>query len=63
MVEDEKMFIHSRCCNAHWELTYQNGTYQLECENCGEPAGSLSVTGPEEEECQCTICQKRKEMS
>ena len=37
---NDAMFIHSKCCNAHWELTIKkDGTAVLLCEHCGKPAG------------------------
>jgi hypothetical protein len=40
-------YVHSQCCNAHWELVYDNhsGIYRLQCEVCGKPAG-VKVSGP-----------------
>jgi hypothetical protein len=34
-------FIHSRCCNAHWELLVgsDTGKARLVCEKCGKEAG------------------------
>jgi hypothetical protein len=41
--EEEMMFVHSACCNAHWELVIQNNQYSLRCEACGMPMNSLLV--------------------
>ena len=56
MAEDGKMFIHSKCCNAHWELTWADGKYNLECEVCGKPAKPLRVVGPVAPE-SCGVCE------
>ena len=50
------MFIHSRCCHAHWELVFQNGQYRLECEKCGEEATLFRVVGPVLEDPHCEVC-------
>ena len=60
--EQEKIFPHSGCCAGHWELTYQNGKYRIECEECGRPFTEITITGPlrSPEECECAICKKKK---
>lgn len=58
-VNEDSMYVHSRCCNAHWELVFDNNTkeYQLQCETCGEPAG-VKVTGPDTgKTCACAECK------
>ena len=54
---EDNFYIHSRCCNAHWELMYSLSTneYFLLCENCGKPSG-ISVMGPDLTGCSCEIC-------
>jgi hypothetical protein len=53
----KEMFIHSRCCMAHWELVVRDGIWSLECEKCGKPVGSgVSVIGPDMSECSCATC-------
>jgi hypothetical protein len=38
--DDSFTYLHSKCCNAHWELRYEpNGKGVLVCEECGIPAG------------------------
>lgn len=58
----EKTFLHSRCCESHWELvTNENGEYDLECASCGESIGSnIHVIGPELENCECEECKKNR---
>jgi hypothetical protein len=41
-VSDEKhekvIFVHSACCNAHWEIILiEGGTGVIQCEKCGTP--------------------------
>ncbi len=46
---DNFFFIHSQCCDAHWELIYDaaSGLYALQCEKCAKPAGSgITISGP-----------------
>ena len=31
-----KFYLHSECCNAHWELCGKQNKFWLECENCGK---------------------------
>jgi hypothetical protein len=57
--EHDAMFIHSKCCMAHWELTYHDGKYELKCEKCGKPAPTIIVNGPPLEE-ECAICKEKK---
>jgi hypothetical protein len=57
--EKELMYIHSRCCNAHWELIYdtETGKYSLVCEKCSKPIGTvITVTGPQIENPKCEMC-------
>lgn len=58
----EKFYIHSKCCGEHWELTYQDGVYGLECLKCGKLAGPLKIQGPiiPDGECKCAICESKK---
>ena len=52
-----EMFVHSKCCGAHWELICEEGDWRLECENCGMPIGSgVTVTGPDMGDCSCEEC-------
>ena len=59
MDEKNLLFIHSRCCTAHWELIYdiETGKYYLSCEKCGKPAGTtMTVTGPVMPNPKCEKC-------
>jgi hypothetical protein len=58
----DQMFVHSGCCQAHWELVYDTkaGTWSLACESCGKgPGPRIAVTGPKLEDCQCAECGKQ----
>ena len=59
---DNTLFIHSRCCNAHWELVFfpDAGRYRLECEKCGKEATPLRIIGPVMEH-QCSECKPETE--
>jgi hypothetical protein len=60
-LREDIFFIHSKCCGAHWELTYdpQTGGYSLECEVCGKPVASgVEVIGPNLEGRTCVECEK-----
>ena len=39
---DDLLYMHSRCCAAHWDLgaNKKTGEYELLCEECGMSAGS-----------------------
>jgi len=39
-------YIHSECCNMHWELVHDLITdkYELQCEKCGRQAKMVAVT-------------------
>lgn len=37
--KNEDIFIHSRCCFAHWELVIHKNEMILKCEKCGKPLG------------------------
>lgn len=55
----EPMYIHSKCCTAHWELVYRGGNWELECEGCGKPAGGgISVIGPNLGKVTCDCCKE-----
>jgi len=54
------MYVHSRCCMAHWELVYVGGEWDLVCEKCGRPIGSgIKVVGPKIA-CECELCKKEQ---
>ena len=37
----DKLFIHSACCNSHWELVLlKDQSYRLECGECGKDSGT-----------------------
>jgi len=44
-------YIHTRCCNAHWELAVHEKKLGLYCEKCYKPAGPdlmvISIKPPE----------------
>jgi len=53
-------FIHSKCHNAHWELSINSkGIYNLTCEKCGLPIGpSIVVMGNTDVKAgDCDICK------
>jgi len=56
--ETNLLFIHSKCCTAHWELVFdkKTGQYHLECEKCGKGVG-IKVTGPDLYGCVCEHCK------
>ena len=57
--KEEVIYVHSKCCGAHWELLVVDGIWKLECEKCGMPVGSsVSVIGPTMNNCQCEECKK-----
>jgi len=48
-MEDNTMFyLHSQCCNDHWELSYMGlGKYRLSCQKCGkEGCQDIKIEGP-----------------
>lgn len=51
----EEFYIHSKCCNSHWELVVRGDNFSLQCENCGKDIGpSVQVIGSiEKKECAC----------
>ena len=61
VMPDDKMFMHSKCCNAHWELVWNGGMdYDLQCEECGTSIGpAIKVAGPyySERKCDSSGCQ------
>lgn len=60
MTKTSPVFIHSKCCNDHWELVVREGIWQLECVKCGKPVGSgVSVIGPHIGDCICEECKKK----
>jgi hypothetical protein len=57
--EEELFYVHSKCCKAHWELTYNATTnqYCLVCEKCEMPIGNaIEVIGPVVEDAKCECC-------
>ena len=57
----KEFYIHTKCCNGHWELKYLNGKYELVCEACGKPAGSgITVSGPNLSKHSCAACSNRR---
>jgi hypothetical protein len=54
----EDMYLHSRCCMAHWELVYneKTGGYRLECEKCGKESGVVTVSGKPLDKLKCACC-------
>jgi PHP family Zn ribbon phosphoesterase len=63
-MENDVFYIHSRCCNCHWELVrLPDGTFELRCERCGKNAGSgvlVTIIGFPKE-LICEVCEERKE--
>jgi len=56
-----ELFIHSRCCEAHWELVVVGNKYELQCEKCGKPIGnSIKIKGPNMSKCGCEICNRKR---
>lgn len=62
-------YIHSRCCQSHWELIItEESKFELVCEKCGSPSGIEIATEPppcakcdecgkvEEEDTVCPKC-------
>jgi hypothetical protein len=56
-VKNETFYIHSRCCNSHWELVVSDGVYKLQCEKCGKDSG-VGIIPPMVGPCECEICKK-----
>lgn len=53
----EEFYIHSRCCNAHWELVLlPDEKLELRCEKCGK-ATNLVVKNPGIAR-ECAVCSK-----
>jgi len=50
---EDVLYIHSRCCNAHWEVIYckKTGKYRMLCEKCGKP-NNLIITGKAIDSCE-----------
>ncbi|RLD11847.1 MAG: hypothetical protein DRI44_02665 [Chlamydiae bacterium] len=40
-VIDERYYIHSKCCGAHWEMVWdtKRKIVYFECEKCGRDSG------------------------
>lgn len=57
---DDVLFIHSKCCMAHWELIYCQKTkkYRMVCEECGKPNNLEIIGSPIESGCE--LCKKEK---
>lgn len=56
--QENVMYCHSKCCEAHWELVCKDGIWDLECEKCGQPVGGgISVIGPDISGCECEHCK------
>jgi len=57
------MFIHSRCCLAHWELTWDPKAekYALVCEQCGKDSGVTVVHDAPLHECE--FCKDKNRQS
>jgi NAD-dependent SIR2 family protein deacetylase len=54
----KEAYIHSKCCNVHWELCYKDGIFDLRCEKCGKPIRSgIVVFGPSLEHKECESCK------
>lgn len=60
MNEKDLLFVHSKCCCAHWELVFNTKTklYHLECEKCGKAIGGINIAGPDLSGCGCELCKK-----
>lgn len=56
MVKTKELYIHSKCCNAHWEIKYEDGEYELTCEKCRKPLHGITVDGPSLEGKDCAEC-------
>lgn len=55
----EKLYIHSKCCNAHWELVIkEDGSCDLECEVCGKSIGRRVDIDIPKERLKCDLCGK-----
>ena len=64
MFPEGTFFVHSRCCNAHWELVIlPDGSAGLLCENCGRDIGPdvMVIVHSEPGECECEECRKERE--
>jgi hypothetical protein len=62
-VRDQKdlMFVHSACCEDHWELIFNKKTkeWSLVCCGCGKGIG-IKVTGPDVSDLKCKHCEKEE---
>lgn len=59
--KDCVLYIHSKCCDAHWELIYNITIkkYELVCEKCGKSSGnSIKIEGPSLSDRHCGCCGK-----
>lgn len=58
--KSEPAFVHSKCCDAHWECVCRDGIWGLECEKCGKPiGGGITIIGPNISGCECAECKKK----
>ena len=60
----DHLFIHSKCCGGHWELSFDKKTkeYDLSCEHCGLRASSrIKVVGPDLSKRGCDDCNNKGE--
>lgn len=55
-VPHDTRFIHSQCCNAHWELVHNAAGYGLRCEKCGLGAGLLVIGDERPTGLRCHEC-------
>ncbi len=58
MGDEVKMYLHSKCCGAHWELVLTcDETMELRCEQCGERT-NLQISTPDslKEDVKCSAC-------
>lgn len=57
-----KMFVHSPCCNAHWELVVnaETGELGLQCEECNKPLNIRIADRLPPEKCNCGNCGKEE---
>lgn len=58
-LDENKCFLHSRCCNANWELLVdtKTGIIDIVCEKCGTSSGIKEL---KKEPCpnECDMCKK-----
>ena len=62
--EPHKLYVHSKCCAAHWELLYlpASRAYHLVCEKCGKDSG-LNIPGIKGHmaPCECEVCSEKRQ--